>query len=407
MKKWITKFLAGLLAAMLLMAPVALMEQNPSEAPVAITEPEPIVAEAIDEVVEEVAIDDMDAIAEEGLFELGADDSNLLFEEIEAELPSEDVTVTNLPLMFNGDLNPMVTFYTDLSGLVEGYPYTNITSLQEAIDQFRNENSDKTIKALDIKDLGYLTGLDSLTSLAKVAIRSSSVSTIDFSNNNELTTIELENNTALSSLTLGNQPKLIRFFCSGAKLTSLDVSGCTLIKPFVNDAHKTVNATGKTIIYSQDNPSDIGDRSSDNPWLEVDDTVTVTGGETPEAVTTTETPVVVSTPPATTESITIFKAPSLKKPKAEKNKVKVSWKKFKRKTEKAKKIWSQIKQIEVQISTDPNFAIIANTRALGKRKINCNFKGLQRKTTYYVRVRYTNGVGGVSKWSKVKKVKTK
>ena len=101
MKKWITKFLAGLLAAMLLMAPVALMEQNPSEAPVAITEPEPIVAEAIDEVVEEVAIDDMDAIAEEGLFELGADDSNLLFEEIEAELPSEDVTVTNLVLHGN------------------------------------------------------------------------------------------------------------------------------------------------------------------------------------------------------------------------------------------------------------------------------------------------------------------
>ena len=118
-------------------------------------------------------------------------------------------------------------------------------------------------------------------------------------------------------------------------------------------------------------------------------------------------PAVVSTPPAATESVTIPKVPaSVKAKAAKKGKVTVSWKKIK-KTKKTKALLKQIKGIEVQLSTDPNFATDVRTKNLGKKKTKATFKKLQKKTVYYVRVRYTDGAGGVSNWSKVKKVKTK
>ena len=43
---------------------------------------------------------------------------------------------------------------------------------------------------------------------------------------------------------------------------------------------------------------------------------------------------------------------------------------------------------------------------VGKKKKKAVIRGLSKKTTYYVRVRYYDGVG-YSAWSKVKKVKTK
>ena len=55
------------------------------------------------------------------------------------------------------------------------------------------------------------------------------------------------------------------------------------------------------------------------------------------------------------EQITINKKPTLKKPKPKKNKATITWNKLKRKTKAQKKIWKQIKQIEVEWSTDPSF----------------------------------------------------
>ena len=108
------------------------------------------------------------------------------------------------------------------------------------------------------------------------------------------------------------------------------------------------------------------------------------------------------------EQITINKKPTLKKPKPKKNKATITWNKLKRKTKAQKKIWKQIKQIEVEWSTDPSFPKeITSKKTLGKRKTKTNITGLQRKTIYFVRVRYSDGNGGYSRWSKVKRFKTK
>ena len=109
-----------------------------------------------------------------------------------------------------------------------------------------------------------------------------------------------------------------------------------------------------------------------------------------------------------TGKITINKKPTLKKPKPKKNKATITWNKLKRKTKAQKKIWKQIKQIEVQWSTDPSFPKdLTGKKTIGKRKTKTNITALQRKTTYFVRVRYSDGNGGYSRWSKVKRFRTK
>jgi hypothetical protein len=112
-------------------------------------------------------------------------------------------------------------------------------------------------------------------------------------------------------------------------------------------------------------------------------------------------------PAVIVESITIPKAPASVKAKAKKNKVTVSWKKIK-KTKKTKALLAQIKGIEVQYSADPSFPAATSVKVpLGKKKTKLVLKGLPPKTTYYIRVRYTDGSGGYSNWSKVKAFKTK
>ena len=61
----------------------------------------------------------------------------------------------------------------------------------------------------------------------------------------------------------------------------------------------------------------------------------------------------------------------------------------------------------MQISTDRTFAANVTSKVVGKKKTKAVIKGIGGKTTYYVRARYLDGNGGVSKWSKVKKIKTK
>lgn len=108
------------------------------------------------------------------------------------------------------------------------------------------------------------------------------------------------------------------------------------------------------------------------------------------------------------ETITIGKKPTSVKAKAsKKSKVTVSWKKFK-KTKKTKVTWKKIKKIEVQYSTDKSFSAVNTKRIqIGKNKTKYTLKGLRKNATYYVRIRYSDGDGGYSKWSSIKKVKTK
>ena len=91
------------------------------------------------------------------------------------------------------------------------------------------------------------------------------------------------------------------------------------------------------------------------------------------------------------------------KAKAKKNKVTVSWKKIK-KNKAGKKLLNKIKSIQIQYSTDKTFKN-AKIKNVKKTKTKVKLK-LKKKTTYYIRVRY-KGSNGFSKWSKMKKVKTK
>ncbi|MBQ2627908.1 MAG: fibronectin type III domain-containing protein, partial [Eubacterium sp.] len=106
------------------------------------------------------------------------------------------------------------------------------------------------------------------------------------------------------------------------------------------------------------------------------------------------------------EAITISKKPSIKKPAASKNKITVKWSHFKHKTKKTKKIWKKIKKVQVQCASDKSFTTIVKNVRVSRKKTKAVIRGLKRKTTYYVRVRYYDGTG-YSKWSKVKKIKTK
>ena len=89
-----------------------------------------------------------------------------------------------------------------------------------------------------------------------------------------------------------------------------------------------------------------------------------------------------------------------------KGKITVKWKHFKHTSKKTKKIWKKIKKVQVQCATDKTFKNIVKDVKIGRGKTKYAIKGLNKKTTYYVRVRYYDGTG-YSAWSKVKKVKTK
>ena len=106
------------------------------------------------------------------------------------------------------------------------------------------------------------------------------------------------------------------------------------------------------------------------------------------------------------ERITISQKPTIKKPAATKNKITVKWTHFKHTSKKAKRIWKKIKKVQVQCAKDKAFKKIVKTSKASKNKTKVVIKGLSKKTTYYVRVRYFDGTG-YSKWSGVKKIKTK
>lgn len=90
---------------------------------------------------------------------------------------------------------------------------------------------------------------------------------------------------------------------------------------------------------------------------------------------------------------------------AGKKSVKVTWNKASKKNAK------KFDKVEIQICSDKGFARANTKRVFVKKSAKSkNVKGLAKKTAYYVRVRDVKGSGAakvVSKWSKVKKVKTK
>ena len=106
-------------------------------------------------------------------------------------------------------------------------------------------------------------------------------------------------------------------------------------------------------------------------------------------------------------NITITTKPSIKKPKATaKNKINVTWKKYKE-TKNTKALWKKIKKVEIQYSTDKSFSKNVRSILAKKSKTSATIKKLTKNTTYYVRIRYTDGKGGYSNWSNTKTVKTK
>ena len=93
-------------------------------------------------------------------------------------------------------------------------------------------------------------------------------------------------------------------------------------------------------------------------------------------------------------------AVKISKPKAAKKKATVKWKKVSKSNQK------KIQGIQIQIATDSGFTNIVKVGTAGKKKASKTFKGLQSKTTYYVRIRaYATG-NHYSVW-KYKTVKVK
>ena len=104
--------------------------------------------------------------------------------------------------------------------------------------------------------------------------------------------------------------------------------------------------------------------------------------------------------------ITISKKPVIQTPAAKKTAITVRWKHFAHKTNKTRKIWKKIRKVQVQCASDRKFGIIVRTVMVGRNKTKAVIKGLKKNTVYFVRVRYYDGKG-YSKWSKVKKIRTK
>lgn len=343
--------------------------------------------------------------------------------------------------------------------LVELYcGYNNITNLDLSQTSFLGELScmSNPIQELDLSkntNLGYLNcdscQLTSLNvsqnpNLSYLSFSYNMITSVDLSHNtnlgrlhcegNKLSSLDVSNNTALAglfcnnnqltSLGLGNNPELYDLFCQANQLTALDISNCPKIKEtYINGEHLSQSGVEKYTTYEVDEEDHYTEDSrlyfdtgisiktgaehahSFGAW-----TVTVPATEDAEGqqVRTcsgcgqTETAIV----PRVVVNISISKKPSLSKPKAgAKGKVTITWKKFKQ-TKKTKAIWKKIKKVEVQYSTDSTFRTNVTKKLVGKGKTKLIVKGLAKKTTYYVRVRYFDGTG-YSAWSKVKKVKTK
>ena len=91
--------------------------------------------------------------------------------------------------------------------------------------------------------------------------------------------------------------------------------------------------------------------------------------------------------------------PKISTPKKGKKKITVRWTKL------SKKSQGKVDGIQIQISKNKKFTD-AKTYTVSKKAKSKTIKKLSKKTRYYVRIRTYKG-GSCSKWSKVKKIKTR
>ena len=105
------------------------------------------------------------------------------------------------------------------------------------------------------------------------------------------------------------------------------------------------------------------------------------------------------------ERIVFSKLKKAKVKAVSKKKIKVSWKKL------SKKVRKEVKKIQIQVSTDPEFQTILKTKLVSSKKKSCTISGLKKNTKYFIRIRaYTekDGLKYVSEWvTKSKKTKKK
>ena len=269
------------------------------------------------------------------------------------------------------------------------------------------------------KAIDDLTGIKYFTKLRRLACQKNRLTKLDVSGlsslkelycyNNYLTNLNVSGCTALESLNCKDNQltsldvstctALTKLDCSGNQLKTLDVSFC----PNLNKTNLTVDDTTR-ILLTHEHVWD-GGKVTKKATTTAEGVKTYTC--TIKACGQTKTEKIPKLKPtAPTEKNTISKKPSIKKPAAAKGKITVKWKHFKHTSKKAKKIWKKIKKVQVQCATDKACKNIVKDVKVSRGKTKYAIKGLKKKTTYYVRVRYFDGVG-YSKWSKVKKVKTK
>ena len=329
-----------------------------------------------------------------------------------------------------GDVIPGST----ISGITDMYAYSEGINDLTGIKVFNNlqklECYNNAIKKLD------LSGLTSLTELRcyggpMTSLNVSGCTALDMldCSESELTNLNVNGcrnlrymycyANQLTSLDLHTCTNLTWLECDGNQMTSLDVSFCKSLKevcesvePVIesntwkyetpdNEKHLWVDPGVKVIT--------VHTHTWDSGKVTREATTTSTGIKTYTCTLCGETKmdtIPKLTPVVPTEKITITKKPTIQKPTATKSKITVKWKHFKHTSKKAQKIWKSIKKVQIQCATDKTFKNIVKTTTAKKSKTSAKITGLKKNTTYYVRVRYYDGIG-YSAWSKTKKVKTK
>ena len=301
-------------------------------------------------------------------------------------------------------------------------PYQNISARNcSALIEFKG---DCRINNLDLSNCASLTNID---------CEDCNIASLNISGCSELTSLGCSGK--LTNLDLSSCPKLTSLYCEGSNLSSLDVSMCPMLKTLHCQwqSKKLTSLNIKNCTMLETCLFNYTSYHRESAWNDslgecLDDYYLYSNGDTKYSLYFDPTAVIItsrgtfpaySTPEtirnalnpapapaaAVSEQITISKKPSNKKPSVSKNKITVNWSHFKQ-TKKTKAVWKKIKKVQVQCATDKGFSNIVKSTMVGKKKTKAVIKGLAKKTTYYVRVRYFDGTG-YSAWSKVKKIKTK
>lgn len=303
--------------------------------------------------------------------------------------------------------------------------------------------------------------VESNTELVQLNCNDNQLTGLDLHNNTKLTLLQTQNN-RLAALDVGRNVELTNLWCHNNQLTKLDICTNTrleslrceinsitildisfsknLIKAYMEGSWYSASGNNRhwsgnyALQYDSDVEIDNGIHCTAHQFqvekevmpsayrdgsrtsrctvcgrIKVEvisstgNSSSITSGNQNASVQKTETPLRFAA--IAVENITISKKLIIKKPSATKNKITVNWKHFKQ-NKKTKALWKKIKKVQVQCATDKGFSNIVKSTMVGKKKTKAVIKGLAKKTTYYVRVRYYDGTG-YSAWSKVKKVKTK